>query len=175
MRGKQRTRAHVIAGLSVNFVERLVLKCGHVVQRCDPDYGYDLRLETFDEQGLLEAGNVPLQLKATDRIHEHKLARDECFSFPISTKDYRLWREEMMPVFLILYDAGFEEAYWLHVQDYDQIHKPTFEGDIIHVRIPYRQILGSQTLYLMRQRKQEILRVVQEALRREPKRGRVDQ
>jgi hypothetical protein len=64
--GKQRTREHVIAALSVNFVERLVLKCGYVVQRPAPDYGYDLRLETFDELGNLEAEHVPLQLKATE-------------------------------------------------------------------------------------------------------------
>src|SRR5438874_7078676 len=108
--GKQRTREHVIAALSVNFVERLVLKCGHVVQRSDPDYGYDLRLETFDEQGNLEAEQVPLQLKATDKIDQYELATEEAFSFPLSAKDYRLWSEEVMPVFLILYNASFEEA-----------------------------------------------------------------
>jgi hypothetical protein len=122
--GKRRTREHVIAALSVNHVEHLVLKCGYVVQRSDPDYGFDLRLETFDELGNLEAGYVPLQLKATDRIGEYELATEEYFSFPISTKDYRLWSEEVMPVFLILYDPGAAEAYWLHVQDYDQAQRP---------------------------------------------------
>lgn len=39
--GKQRTRQHVIADLSVNFVERLALKCGYTMQRAAADYGYD--------------------------------------------------------------------------------------------------------------------------------------
>jgi hypothetical protein len=167
--GKQRTREHVIAALSVNFVERLVLKCGFVVQRADPDYGYDLRLETFDEQGNLEAEQVPPQLKATDRIHEYELATAESFSFPVSSKDYRLWSEEVMLVFLILYDSGFEEAYWLHIQDYHQTQKPRVVGDTVRVRIPRKQVLGVQTIRMMRERKQEILRAIKEALKRKPK------
>ena len=53
-------------------------------------------------------------------IGEYELATEESFSFPLRTKDYRLWVEEVMPVFLILYDAVLEEAYWLHVQAYDR-------------------------------------------------------
>jgi hypothetical protein len=166
---KQRTREHVIAALSVNFVERLVLKCGYVVQRSDPDYGYDLRLETFDEQDNLEAGQVPLQLKATDTIDAYELATEESFSFPLGTKDYRLWSEEVMPVFLILYDARFEEAYWLHIQEYHQTQNPTVEGGTIRVHVPRKQVLGVRTIRLMRQRKQEILRIVKETLQRTPK------
>jgi hypothetical protein len=166
--GKQRTREHVIAALSMNFVERLVLKCGYVVQRSNPDYGYDLRLETFDETGYLEAEHVPLQLKATDKIAEYELAKEEAFSFPISMKDYRLWSEEVMPVFLVLYDSVFEEAYWLHIQDYDQTQKPRAEGDTIRVHIPRKQVLGLQTIRMMRERKQEIVRTIKQALQRNP-------
>lgn len=35
--GKLRTREHVIADLSVNYMERLVLKCGFVARRLVPD------------------------------------------------------------------------------------------------------------------------------------------
>ncbi len=164
--GKRRTREHIIAALSVNFVERLVLKCGYVVQRSDPDYGYDLRLETFDGQGNIEPDRVPIQVKATDGIHEFHLTRDEVFSFPVSTKDYRLWREELMPVFLILYDAIFEEAYWLHIQEYHQAHKPKADADTMRLRIPRRQVLGVQTIRLMRERKQELLRTIKGGLRK---------
>jgi hypothetical protein len=164
--GKQRTREHMIAALSVNHVERLVLKCGWVVQRSNPDYGYDLRLETFDEKGYLEAEHVPLQLKATDKIAEFELAKEEVFSFPLSLKDYRLWREEVMPVFLVLYDSLLEEAYWLHIQDYAQTQKPKAEGDTIRVHVPRKQILGVQTIRMMRERKQAILRTIKQALQR---------
>jgi hypothetical protein len=79
---KQRTRAHVIADLSVNYVERLVLKCGYLVQRPNPDYGFDLRLETFNDQGEFEVEYASLQLKATDNMDRLELTTEDCFSFP---------------------------------------------------------------------------------------------
>jgi hypothetical protein len=151
--GKQRTREHVIAELSINFVEPLVLKCGNVAHRQVPDYGYDLRLDMFDEQGRLEDGQVLLQVKATDSAGRYELATEESFSFPVSSTDYRFWTDAMMPVFLILYDAVLEEGYWLHVQDYALTRRPQVEGDALRLHIPRSQILGAQTIRMMRQRK----------------------
>jgi hypothetical protein len=48
---KQRTRQHVIADLSVHHVERFILEQGHTAHRLGSDYGYDLLMSTFDEQG----------------------------------------------------------------------------------------------------------------------------
>jgi hypothetical protein len=59
---KQRTRQHIIADLSVNYVERMILHEGHTVQRWLSDYGYDLAMVTFDEQGYAEPGLVFFQL-----------------------------------------------------------------------------------------------------------------
>jgi hypothetical protein len=155
---KQRTRAHLIADLSVNFVERLALKCGYVVYRQYPDYGFDLRLETFDEQGQVEGEYISIQLKATDTIRDYTLKMEECFSFPVDTKDYRFWvHETVMPVYLILYDAVLEEAYWLDLQEFEEMDKPDVQGKTLNVHIPQRQVLGFQSLRLMRQRKLEIL------------------
>jgi hypothetical protein len=52
--GKLRTRAHVLADLSVNYVERQVLFCGCAVQRIYSDYGYDLMMSTFKPNGEIE-------------------------------------------------------------------------------------------------------------------------
>ena len=38
---KRRTREHVIADLSVNHLERVVLRAGHTVERFRHDYGFD--------------------------------------------------------------------------------------------------------------------------------------
>ena len=65
---KRRTRAHVIADLSVNHVEGFILNEGHTAQRLGSDYGYDLVLFTHDEQGYLEPGAIYIQLKASDNI-----------------------------------------------------------------------------------------------------------
>ena len=45
---KRRTREHIIADLSVNHVERAILRAGHTTQRVLQDYGFDLYLTTYD-------------------------------------------------------------------------------------------------------------------------------
>jgi hypothetical protein len=44
---KRRTREHIIADLSVNFAERLLLESGFTGMRHFHDYGYDMTVETF--------------------------------------------------------------------------------------------------------------------------------
>lgn len=43
---KKRPREHIIAGLSVNYVERYVFLRGYSVERIEYDYGYDLIIFT---------------------------------------------------------------------------------------------------------------------------------
>ena len=66
--GKRQTREHVIADLSVDFVERQMLLCGHTVERPRHNYGYELYLTTYDANGEPEDGEVRMQLKATDAL-----------------------------------------------------------------------------------------------------------
>ena len=65
---KRRTRQHVIADLSVHHVEGFILEEGHTAQRMEKDYGYDLLLFTYDEQGYAEPDFVPIQLKAAESL-----------------------------------------------------------------------------------------------------------
>lgn len=67
-----RTREHWLADLSVNHLERHILRQGHTVARNHFDYGYDLEMVTFDyendadkKRGAIENGYVLFQLKAT--------------------------------------------------------------------------------------------------------------
>jgi hypothetical protein len=73
--GKRRTREHVIADLSINHVERFVLRCGWTVQRTSHDYGIDLVMETFNEVGEPQNGRVLFQLKATDTLKKRDNGR----------------------------------------------------------------------------------------------------
>lgn len=57
---KTRTRAHVIAELSLNHVEYFILQCGFSVERIGTDYGYDLQMYTYDDHGEVENGTVYL-------------------------------------------------------------------------------------------------------------------
>jgi len=86
---KQRTRKHVIASQSLNHVEKFVYDKGYSAERVESDYGYDLIVSTYDNEGYVESGFILLQLKATDNIK--RIEGDTFVSFMISIKDYRLW------------------------------------------------------------------------------------
>lgn len=57
-RKKRRTREHVIADLSANHVERHALLCGYSVEHRVHDYGIDLAIMTYDEEGNVENGTL---------------------------------------------------------------------------------------------------------------------
>ena len=98
---ERRTRQHIIADQSINHVERFIIDEGHTAQRLTADYGYDLVMMTFDEQGYAEPGLVFFQFKASEA-----LARSgENYAFDLDIRDYNLWKVERFPVILILFDA----------------------------------------------------------------------
>jgi hypothetical protein len=111
---KRRTRQHVIADLAVHCVEGFILDEGHIAERKQFDYGYDLTMTTFDEQGYAEPELVFFQVKASERLKEV----GETFFQDIDLRDYHLWMRERTPVVLVLYDASRREAYWLDVRRY---------------------------------------------------------
>ncbi len=55
---KRRTRQHVIADLAVHHVEGFILEDGHTAEWTYHDYGYDLVMRTFDENGYAEPDEV---------------------------------------------------------------------------------------------------------------------
>src|SRR3954466_15173807 len=111
---KQRTRQHVIADQNVNHVERFIIDEGHTAQRMEKDYGYDLLLFTYDEQGYAEPDLLSIQLKAAESLR----AVGANYVLDLDIRDYYLWMLEKMPVLLILFDASRRKAYWLVVQAY---------------------------------------------------------
>src|ERR1700687_3631488 len=66
--GKRRTREHIIADLSVCFVEWQALQCGYTVERMYHDYGIDLEIMTYNDRGERERGAILVQVKATDGL-----------------------------------------------------------------------------------------------------------
>jgi hypothetical protein len=153
---KQRTRQHVIAAQSANYVERFVIDEGHTAQRLEHDYGYDLNLITYDEQGYVEPGSVYMQLKAAETLE----ASGTDFVFDLDLRDYNLWMLELMPVVLVLFDASRRRAYWLHVQRYfrqDPSRQAQKTAKTVRVRVPKRQAVSRRAVANMRRFKQEIL------------------
>jgi hypothetical protein len=131
---------------------------GHTADRESEDYGYDLIATTFDEDGYREDGDIRLQIKATDRLD--KLRHKDFLSLPIEIKHYNLWIKARMPVFLVLYDARDQKAYWLYVQAYfaeDPSRRPRAGAKTVTVRIPAENEFTEATVDYMRARKAAIL------------------
>jgi hypothetical protein len=112
---KRRTREHIIADLSVNYVEKLVLLCGWTVQRFTSDYGLDLVMTTFNRRGEIENGDVRFQIKATDSITI--VSGSSSVAVRVQWRDMLYWLNEPLPVILVAYDGKTDRAWWLHLQE----------------------------------------------------------
>ncbi len=154
----QRTREHIIASQSHNYIEKFFIDKGHTVDRPGEDYGYDVIVNTFDNQGYAESGEIRIQLKASDN---HNYIKNKTFiSFGITRKHYELWMNELMPVFLVLYDAQEKKAYWLYVQEHfasDPSQKPKAGAQTLTLRVPVVNEFTEATVDYLRESKLEVL------------------
>ena len=157
---KRRTRQHVIADQSVNHVERAVIDAGHVVQRVASDYGCDLTMMTFDDEGYAEPGLAFLQLKASERLP----VSGENYFYDLDVRDYNLWRRERLPVILVLFDATTRRAYWVHTQRYfENRAQPRKKAKTVRVLIGRRQVLNRRAIGTIRALKAPVaVRLVEE-------------
>ncbi len=151
---KRRTRQHVIADQSVNYVERFIIDEGHTTQRMEKDYGYDLRLFTYDDQGYAEPGVAFLQLKASETLTQS----GSHYVYDLDIRDYNLWMAEDTPVFLVLFDATHRQAYWVHVQPYfrkDTSCQPRKGARTVRVHVSRRQAISRRSVATMRELKRK--------------------
>ena len=155
--GKRRTRAHELADLGINHVERQVLLCGFSVDRVQHDYGYDLTMATYSDTGEFEPGGVYIQDKATDRLPW--VAGGNTISWPVSRRDLKLWFQETYPVILVVYDGQKDRAYWIHIQAYisDRRTPELFAGgDTISFHIPIRNRINPRAIRAIARCKNDI-------------------
>lgn len=146
---KQRTRQHVIADQSVNYVERFIIDEGHTAQELDRDYGYDLLMFTYDEDGYAEPDFVAIQIKAAETLQ----VIAACFVYDVDIRDFNLWMYEERPVILILFEASRRRGYWLDVQGYflaDPTRLPKKGTKSVRVRVPTTQALTRKAIAKMR-------------------------
>lgn len=164
-----RTREHWLADLSINYVERFILRQGHSAQRVQYDYGYDLFMQTFDyggdaarKQGTYEGGLVYFQFKAT-----HKLTALEdgvTIALPVARRHVELWRTESMPVILIMFDMATEQAYWLYVQQHLRAMRQTWPvaQKEVSLRMSMSNVVDENAIEQFRQFKAEALQQIEE-------------
>ncbi len=144
---KRRTREHVLADLSANYVEKQALLCGYTSERLRLDYGIDLVVQTFNRRGEVESSRILFQLKATDRIAA--LEGGDAVSCRIDRADLAHWLEEPFPVVLLLYDARRDAGYWLYIQSHFA-NRAGFDlarcGRRVTVVLPRSQILNRHAM-----------------------------
>ena len=149
---KRRTREHVIADLSVNHVERVVLRCGWTVERTRYDYGIDLFMNTYTNDGEVQNGRIPFQLKATDSLRWS--ADGTVIPVRLEWRDLLYWLNEPLPVLLILYDAQEDRAYWLYVQEYfrrQRWRRRAGKATSVTVHVPVSNVLDEAAIRLFAQ------------------------
>jgi hypothetical protein len=135
---------------------------GHLAERTEKDYGYDLVVFTFNDKGEFENGQINLQLKATDSLEV--LKDGKTITFSIRRADYNQWRHEPMPVFLIIYDAQNEKSYWLYFQAYCEkrnISLPADQGEIT-VHISTDNVVDKDAIAKFREYKIAVLRQIEQ-------------
>ncbi|MCI0642467.1 MAG: DUF4365 domain-containing protein [Gemmataceae bacterium] len=150
----------MIADLSVHYVEGVILEAGYTVQRFGSDYGYDLLMNTFDEQGYAEPGSVYFQIKA----EETPKVKGRVCVFDLDIRDYNLWIREKMPVILVLYDASAKRAYWLAIQQHfstDVARQPTKGAKSVRVRVPKSQLMNVRAITIIRELKSAAIELEQ--------------
>jgi hypothetical protein len=153
---KQRTRQHVIAAQSVNYVERFIVDAGYSAQRVEQDYGFDLIVFTYDENGFAEDGSIYMQVKAAEALK----TSGENVVFDLDIRDYNRWKAEPMPVVLVLFHATARRAYWLYVQRFfaeNERRRPRIGARWVRVRIPVWHKMNRRAVAQMRRFKQAIL------------------
>ena len=153
---KTRTREHIIADLSFHHLARLVVREGFTVEAFGSDYGYDLTIYTFDEQGEYENGNIFVQLKATDHI---KVLSDGRIAFQLDRRDIATWEGEVFPVYLVVFDAAAEQAYALDLGHHlraSGITSATMPTAAVTVHLQALEITGG-TMREWRSRKNDVL------------------
>ena len=132
-RRKRRTREHILEDLSENHLERNVLLQGHVLRRPQRDYGVDVIMFHFADDGTIENGEVRFQLKATDGLNV--IQQERVISFPIKTGDLHYWGLEIYPFILVVFDAQADVAFWLHVQEYIKLHPESVSPEQVSVNV----------------------------------------
>ncbi len=151
----------MIADLSVNYVERFVLLCGHTIEKFTSDYGYDLIICTYSDNGELENGNIYVQLKATENIR--LTDGGQSASFSLEKKDLVTWLSEPLPVILIVYDAVRDCAYWLYIQEYFE-NKKNFDIKKVkkyqNVSIPVKNRVSRRSVIKFVKFKKNILKQI---------------
>lgn len=138
----QRPWTEVLEDLSLNHLEYQVLRRGHYLRRLlERDKGTDATMEHYNEDRIIDNGEVRFQLKATSNLKT--IRNGTVIPCRVKTPHLQHWSQQHYPFVLVMYDGATERAYWLHIQPYVG-RKPWLaksERDSVTVHIPFKNRL----------------------------------
>lgn len=148
---KRRTREHVIADLSINYLERHVLNCGWSLDRFQHDYGLDAHIRTFDQHGQIEHGMIYVQVKARSRPALDRSGAN--IVVDLDARDIDLWLQIPEPVILVVFNGLTRQSCWLHVQAALADRPRLRAARTVRALIPRAQRLDDRAIRLFRRMK----------------------
>jgi hypothetical protein len=145
----RRTREHIIEEMSLNFLEREVLKRGHqLIPATKREYGHDATMIHFcPKTGGIENGEVRFQLKATNNLDtEAEFAI--CPDIKLEHLHYWYWEAQRLPFVLVLYDAMRHRGYWVDVRRYvdDELQEVDPDQKTTRIRIPWSSRINVRSI-----------------------------
>ena len=148
---KQRTRQHCIEDLGFNYIERQILYAGCTMQKYQFDYGYDAFINTYNEKGEYENGNILIQLKSTDNLK--LIESKKVIVYDLSSRDLELWLYSDSPVLIIIYDAIKELGFWIDLLDYFKKNQEILKkvNKFVRIYIPIENVFSDKTVQRFRQ------------------------
>lgn len=111
---KTRPPGHVTADLGVTHVRQIAIESGFSVEEFTRDYGTDLNVYIFDKHGVIENGDIRIQVRSKQRLET--IHGGQAISCGVTVRHLNHWLNEISPFILVVYDANDETAYWLYVQ-----------------------------------------------------------
>lgn len=115
---KRKTPEHCRAEVAIKYAELVVARAGYVsnASQSGADYGIDLEVDTFDDDGYYE--NEPFWMQVKSVVRGAWLADGRTMSVAVDRRDLNHWYHQLSPVILVVYDAEADAAHWAYVQRY---------------------------------------------------------
>jgi phosphatidylserine/phosphatidylglycerophosphate/cardiolipin synthase-like enzyme len=99
-----------IERIGINAVERVILRFGWIFrEQAKVDFGIDALVETCEE-GEPSGRSIALQIKSGESFFRERSARGVIYRDSKAHFDY--WLGHSLPVALVLYHPGHDEAWW---------------------------------------------------------------
>lgn len=104
LKGKKRSKAHIIGEKGVNILRELFPE-NWVVREYYPDYGIDLSVELFDEEDRTKGEFLLFQVKGTEKLDIKKL---KCYSRMNVEKEYKEDKTKFCTIEVIKYQLDVD-------------------------------------------------------------------